>query len=127
MEVVPVGGAMPKLEDALSRGRFIGLVVDRDINGHGPVLPLLGQPARVPNGHVQLALRTGAWIIPAVTYRRADGKLVIDMAPPIIPDPATDTAEDLTRRCLTVLEDFIRQRPDQWSMFNALWPGDGHA
>ncbi len=127
MEVVPVGGALAKLENAVARGRFIALVVDRDINGHGPVLPFFGRPTHVPNGHALLALRTGAWIIPAVTYRRVDGKLVIDMAPPIIPDPASDTAEDLTRRCLTVLEDFIRQRPDQWSMFNALWPDDGVA
>jgi lauroyl/myristoyl acyltransferase len=121
MEVVPVGGALAKLEDAVSRGRFIGLVVDRDINGHGPVLPFFGQPARVPNGHVLLALRTGAWIIPVVTYRRPDGKLVIDMAPPIIPDPATDSTDELVLRCLQVLEGFIGDHPDQWSMFYDLW------
>jgi lauroyl/myristoyl acyltransferase len=121
MEVVPVGGALAKLEDAVSRGRFIGLVVDRDINGHGPVLPFFGQPARVPDGHVRLALRTGAWIIPAVTYRRPDGKLVIDMAPPIIPDPATDSSDELVLRCLQVLEKFISDHPDQWSMFYDLW------
>lgn len=122
MEVVPVGGALAKLEDAVRRGRFIALVVDRDVNRHGPVLPFFGQPTHMPNGHARLALSTGAWIIPAVTYRQPDGKLVLDMMQPIVPDPAVDSVDGLTQRCLTVLEDFIRQRPDQWSMFNALWP-----
>jgi KDO2-lipid IV(A) lauroyltransferase len=121
IEVVPVGGAMAKLEDALTRRRLVVLVVDRAINERGAILPFFGQPTRVPDGHSALALRTGAWIVPSVTYRRPDGKLVIDFAEPIIPDPEQDTADDLTLRCLKILEGYIRQRPDQWSMFNALW------
>ncbi len=121
MEVVPVGGALARLEDAVMRGRFIALLVDWDTRGHGPVLPFFGRPTRVPNGHARLALRTGAWIMPAVTYRRLDGKLVIDICEPIIPDPEHDTADSLTMRTLEVLERMIRARPDQWSMFHRLW------
>ncbi len=121
IEVVPVGGALIKLASALRRGQFIALVVDRDTSGHGPVLPFFGAPAHMPNGHARLALSTGAWLMPTVTYRRLDGKLVIDMLPPIIPDPASDTIEGLTLRCLKHLEQFICQHPDQWSMFYYLW------
>jgi len=121
MEVVPVGGAMRKLEDALRRGRFIGLIADRDVTGRGPVLSFFGRPTRVPNGHAALALRTGAWILPGCIYRRPDRELTLEIRPPIIPDPAQDTVEGLTLHCLGILEEFIRARPEQWSSFYDLW------
>jgi lauroyl/myristoyl acyltransferase len=68
-----------------------------------------------------LALRTGAWILPGCTYRQPDGRLVIEFRPPIVPDPAVNTAADLTQRCITILEEFIRARPEQWASFYDLW------
>lgn len=121
MEVVPLGGAMARLQDALVRGRFIALVSDRDVKGAGPRLPFFGRPTRVPSGHAKLALRTGAWILPAVTYRQHDWRIVIDIREPIIADPVIDTEEGLTQRCLGVLEDFIRSHPEQWLSFFDLW------
>ncbi|OIO97939.1 MAG: hypothetical protein AUK03_01805 [Anaerolineae bacterium CG2_30_64_16] len=121
MEIVPVGGALRKMQDALARGRFAALASDRDVSGHGPLLPFFGKVTHIPDGHARLALRTGAWIFPACMYRRPDGQPTIDIRPPIIPDPATDTEESLTLRCLTVLEEFIRARPEQWSSFYDLW------
>lgn len=121
MEVVPLGGALAKLQEALTRGRFIGLVSDRDVKGTGPRLPFFGQPARMPSGHARLALETGAWILPAITCRLPDKRIVIDIREPIIPDPTNDTEDDLTRRTLIVLEDFIRHHPDQWLSFFNLW------
>lgn len=121
MEIVSVGGAMRKLRNAVECGRFIALASDRDVSGHGPRLPFFGQVTRVPNGHASLALGTGAWIIPASIYRLSDGRSFIEIRPPIIPDPATDTVEGLTLRCLGILEEFIRARPEQWSSFFDLW------
>ncbi len=122
MEVVPVGGALAKLEDAVERGRFIGLVVDRAIDGHGPVVQFFDRPTHVPDGHVTLALRTGAPIIPGNIYRGKGRRLVLEFCEPIVADPEHDTPEGLTRRCLSVLEEFIRARPGQWSMFHRIWP-----
>jgi len=121
MEVVAVGGAMRKLEEALRRGRFVALVADRDVTGRGPLLPFFGQATHMHNGHALLALRTGAWILPGCAYRQPDGRLAIEIHPPIIPDPNVDTAEGLTQRCITILEEFIRARPEQWSSFYDLW------
>jgi len=112
MEIVPVGGALRKLENAVARGRFIGLVADRDVSGHGPRLPFFGEVTRMPIGHVSLALSTGAWILPVCIYRQPDGRSFIEIRPPIIPDPAADAPEDLARQCLSVLEEFVRARPE---------------
>ena len=121
MEVVPVGGALAKLEDALQRKRFIALLADRDVTGKGPVLPFFGAPCHMPDGHAKLALRTGAWLYPARLYRRRNWEICIDIRPPIIPDPDRDTAEELTIRCLSYLEEFIRSKPQQWFSFFDLW------
>lgn len=121
MEVVPLGGAMIRLQEALTRGRFIALLSDRDVKGTGLRLPFFGRPARVPSGHAKLALRTGAWILPVATYRLPDKRIVIDIREPIIPDPTTDTEEGLTQQTLVVLEDFIRSHPNQWLSFFDLW------
>jgi lauroyl/myristoyl acyltransferase len=124
MESVPVGGALGRLRQALSEGRFTAILADRDVSGRGLVLPFFGQETRVPAGHAVLALWTGGWILPACPYRRPDGGLVIEFRPPIIPDRTKDTKESLTLRCLTILEEFIRARPEQWACFYDLWVHD---
>ena len=121
MEVVPVGGALAKMEDALRRARFTALLADRDVTGKGPILPFFGEPCHMPDGHAKLALRTGAWLYPARVYRRRNWELCIDIRPPIIPDPAVDTEESLTLRCISHLEEFIRSKPQQWFSFYDLW------
>ncbi len=121
MEVVPVGGALAKMEDALRRARFTALLADRDVTGKGPVLPFFGEPCHMPDGHAKLALRTDAWLYPARVYRRRNWELCIDIRPPIIPDPAVDTEESLTLRCISYLEEFIRSKPQQWFSFYDLW------
>ena len=121
IEVVSVGGAMRRLYEALKRGRFVGIASDRDTSGQGALLPFFGESARMPVGHAKLALRTGAWILPVCVYRRPDGKTMIEVRPPIRPDPSRDTEDSLALRCLAVLEEFIRARPEQWSSFEDLW------
>lgn len=121
IEVVSVGGAMRRLYEALKRGRFVGIASDRDTSGQGVPLPFFGEITRMPVGHAKLALRTGAWILPVSVYRRPDGRTAIEVRPPIRPDPERDTEEDLALRCIAVLEEFIRARPEQWSSFEDLW------
>ena len=59
--------------------------------------------------------------LPVCIYRQPDGRSFIEIRPPIVPDPASDTPEELARQCLSVLEEFIRARPEQWSSFFDLW------
>ncbi len=121
IEEVSLGGALARLEDAVARGRFIALLADRDVKGTGMRTEFFGDTTTVPTGHARIALRTGAWIFPVVTYRAPDHRIIIDIRPPIIPDPQVDTEESLVVRCLRILEDFIREHPEQWSSFFNLW------
>jgi KDO2-lipid IV(A) lauroyltransferase len=121
VEIVTVGGAVRQLFDALKHGRFVGIASDRDPSGQGIPLPFFGEVTRMPTGHAKLALRTGAWILPTCIYRRPDGRIAIEVRPPIVPDPAHDTDQSLALRCISILEEFIRARPEQWSSFSDLW------
>jgi lauroyl/myristoyl acyltransferase len=120
-ETVPVGGALSRLQAALAGGRFTAILADRNVSGRGLRLPFFGEETQVPAGHAVLALRTGAWILPCCAYRRPDGKLIIECRPPIVPDRTRDTKESLTQRCLEIIEEFIRARPEQWACFYDLW------
>lgn len=120
IEEVPLGGALAKLENAVERGRFIGLVTDRDVKGTGVRVAFFGEETTMPTGHVKLALRTGAWIFPALTYRGPDHRIMIEIRAPIIPRTG-ETEEELMARTLPALEDMIRAHPDQWSSFFNLW------
>jgi lauroyl/myristoyl acyltransferase len=119
--VVPVGGALLKLQDAVQRGRFVGILADRDTRGVGPRLPFFGEVAHMPDGHARIALKTGAPIIPGRIYRRHNWQLVIELLPPVPYDPNVDSVEDITRRCISLLECFIRDHPEQWFSFYDLW------
>lgn len=124
IEVVSVGGLMRQLYTALKRGRFVGIAADRDTSGQGLLLPFFGETTRMPQGHAKLALRTGAWILPTCVYRRSDNTVAIEVLSPIWPDPTHDTEESLALRCLAIVEDFIRARPEQWSSFQDLWTAE---
>ena len=120
IEEVPLGGALAKLELAVERGRFIALVSDRDIKGTGMKVRFFGQETTLPTGHAKLAARTGAWILPGLTYRTHDHRIVIEIRAPVIPRPG-ETEEQLMTRCVPELEAIIRAHPDQWSSFWNLW------
>lgn len=120
IEEVPLGGALAKLEAAVERHRFIGLVSDRDVKGSGMKTVFFGEETTMPTGHARLAARTGAWILPSSTYRTHDHRIVIEISAPIIPEPG-ETEAQLMARSIPALEAMIRAHPDQWSSFFDLW------
>ena len=121
MEIVSVGGALRKLQDAVVRGRYIGLVADRE-SGHGPRLPFFGETTRVPIGHASLALSTGAWICQSASTGSPTAAASSRFARRSSPIPLSIPLKKLTRQCLSVLEAFICvRRPEQWSSFFDLW------
>jgi lauroyl/myristoyl acyltransferase len=120
IQEVPLGGALPKLEAAVERGRFIALVSDRDVKGTGMKVRFFGEETTLPTGHAKIAARTGAWIIPGLTYRTHDHRIVVEIHPPVIPQPG-ETEAELMARCVPELERIILAHPDQWSSFFNLW------
>jgi len=84
-----------------------------------------GRPAPLPTGHVRLALKTGAVILVAGSYRDPQRGNVVRLSPPLEMIRTGDRDEDLRvnlRRVTAWLEEFIRAWPEQWAMFVPVWP-----
>ena len=113
---------------ALERLRQGGVVVtgvDRPTSKDDEPISFFDAPARMPTGHVRLALQTGARILIACCLQEPDGYYTLQFAPPLEMETMGDRAQDVrhnVRRVLAIIEEMIRQAPDQWLMFVPVWP-----
>jgi lauroyl/myristoyl acyltransferase len=108
----------------LRDGRVVPLLCDRDIQNTGIVLPFFGAETRVPVGAAQLALRTGALVIPMFCRRTKGGRFDVFGGPAIEMTVSGDPAEDVrtnTLRILAAIEECVRGDPGQWFVLESIW------
>lgn len=115
-----------QLFGALRRNGVVIMPADRDIQGHGEVVPLFGAPARLPLGGVQLAQRTGAVLLGVFPHRQglAHGFGEVVPLPALTPEEAAATSDPLhrdLRRVAKLLELQIERNPEQWVVFQPIW------
>ena len=118
----------PTVFKALRRGECLAMLVDvASSEETGLRVDFFGAPALVSPAAARIALRTGAWVVPAVVLRGPKDDVVIraiidtslrDFAP--TGDEDRDVRE-LMRLTMASLERTIRQYPDQWFIFRRLW------
>ncbi len=119
---VPLGRAARDLLRTLQRGEMIVLAADRNFTEFGTQVEFFGRPALMPDGHVRIALRSGAPILPAILVRRKEMKVQVIVEPPITLQKGQDDVLSGMRRCLDVLEHYISRWPEQWMAFSRIWP-----
>ncbi len=110
----------------LRRGGVVSIAGDRPVSEMDEPYLFFGSPARVPSGHVRLALRTDSVII--VTYcvfRPETKRYAMYFDAPLEMIRTGDHGEEVQinmRRVLDLLEGVIRRWPEQWQMFAPVWP-----
>ena len=118
---------MPSLRLAMKRLREGGLVltgVDRSISENDEPILFFDAPARLPTGHIRLALQTNSRVIIACCIQDPDGVYSIRLSQPMEMEGTGSRADDIrhnARRVLAFIEDLIREAPDQWLMFLPVW------
>lgn len=112
---------------ALRRNETVGFLVDVGIrwNGNSSVIvDFFGAPAPFPAGLAQLALRTGAPIVPGYAISRADHGIEAFALPPLTISATGDRAADV-KTCMQqvaqALEGFVRSNLEQWYMYRPMW------
>ena len=124
LKLIPVDRPLLDLIRTLKKGGVAGLAGDRDITGTGQVVDFFNYPARLPDGHVRLALRTGAPLVLGFSHRNTDHTYQAYFLPPFHP-PAEGTEEARvaagTRFIVRELEKAIRQNPEQWVVTTSIW------
>jgi KDO2-lipid IV(A) lauroyltransferase len=118
----------PTVFKALRRGEVLALLVDVAASeSAGLRIDFFGAPALVSPAAARIALRTGAWVVPAVVLRGPQDDVEIR---PVIDTSLRDFAptgdeerdvRELMRLTMASLERMIRLHPDQWFIFRKLW------
>jgi len=111
----------------LKAGGTLGLLVDRDVLGTGPLFPFFGERTRMPQGAVELARRTGAPMLGCWIPRTGPGRYSLYVEPIELPDATGDRAADVESGMLAMvrsLEGAIRRWPGQWFPISPIWGDD---
>ena len=124
-----------RIVEALRANRWVAMLADQDAGRDGVFVPFLGRPASTAIGPARISLATGAPIITAHGYRRADGRhvVVFDAPIPMPDDRSQAAAERLTTTHVARLEQWVRERPASWLWLHRRWktappvpPGQGN-
>lgn len=122
--LIPIDGPLLELFRALRRGEIAGLAADRDITQSGVRVDFFGVPAHLPDGHVQLALRTGAPIVMGFSQRLPDNTFVARFEPSLELENTGDRERDVRaglERVVAIMERYITQHPEQWAITVPIW------
>jgi len=120
------GATTARLAAALTDGKVVALVADRDVTGRGVEVEFFGETTKMPSGPVALADRTGAAIFPVGSYYTDDGFRFV-VHPEVELPHVDDRAERIRLGTQAVAREFeaiIRERPTDWHLFQPNWPSD---
>jgi phosphatidylinositol dimannoside acyltransferase len=124
LRVMPADGPMLGLFRALKRGEVAILICDRDLTGNVRDTIFFDAPARLPDGPVQVAWRTGAALLPAFALRLpGDRSRVTFEAPLDLPHTGNREADVQAgvELVVAVLQRWIGRHPDQWLVSVPAW------
>ena len=109
---------------ALKRGEPVGMLVDQKMND-GIAVPFFGQPAMTAPALAQLALRQDLAVLPVRCERLAGASFRVTFLEPLSYRKSGNHGIDVTAMMGQVngmLEDWIRERPEQWLWLHHRWP-----
>jgi len=117
----------PRVFRLLKDGQFLAMLIDVVDEQFAVEVEFFGAPARVSAAPARIALRTGAWVMPAVVLRDSGDDTIIR---PVIGaelrdfTPSGDEAADvraLTQAIVRWLEPQIRAHIEQWFIMTPIW------
>ncbi|HUF53462.1 MAG TPA: lysophospholipid acyltransferase family protein [Dehalococcoidia bacterium] len=128
VEFMPVGVSSAKrIVRILRDGGTVALMGDRDISGPRMRLPFFGEETWLPTGPIEVALRTGAAIVPSFSVRRGRYTIEAWAEEPIEVERTGDLQTDVKTATLAFIERmeaFLRREPESWGVFERIWDGD---
>ena len=108
----------------LKKGQVLAFLADLRVSPTGTIVDFLGAQASVAPGMARFAKQTGVPIFPIVTRRVGWSRHHFVFSGPVFPDPDTPKAEDtdrMTQAAFDVIDEAIRETPEQWFWFNKRW------
>jgi KDO2-lipid IV(A) lauroyltransferase len=124
LKLIPIDGPMIDLFRTLRRGGVAGIAGDRNVAGEGTVVPFFDAPARLPDGHVRLAMRTGAPLVLGFSRRVLRDRYEARFQPHFeIPETGSEDERFAAGMAYVVrgLQEAIGAHPEQWAVTVPIW------
>ena len=119
-EVISRGKAARASIERLRRNEIVGILPDQ--NATEVYIPFFGKPAGTVLGPGVLSERTGAAVAPVFCHYEGEGRYRIRFLPLVVADEGYETkGEGMMRAINRLLEQVIREHPDQWLWFHDRW------
>lgn len=109
----------------LKEGGSVVTGIDRPLHRSSYRPRFFGRSAALPVHHIYLALKTDTPVSVISAHSDANGTCRVGASDLIAMRRYPNRADDIVRNAEHILEiaaDYIRQTPDQWSMFFPVWP-----
>ena len=117
--------AMRAMLRSLKRNEMLGVLIDQNVDTYeGVFVDYFGRPTCTTDGLAILALHTGAPVLPGYMVRLPDGRYRLVIGPEVeVVDTGDRNADILanTQRFTKVIEETVRQYPDQWLWVHQRW------
>ena len=123
--VLPKRGGLDAILEVLEAGHTVVFPFDQHAGGRDAIkVDFFGHPAGTLRSLAVLALSTGATVLPAASWREADGGHVLRFEPPLplLDDEDTNEAIRLNTRAYNrALETLVLRHPEQWFWVHRRW------
>jgi len=123
--MVMKGGSGKRILELLKENHPIAILGDQNVAAReGVFVNFFGRPACTGVGLAVLALRSGAPVLPMFMARQKSGKYKFILKPLVEISRTGDYEKDLlenTQRFTKVVEDVVREYPDQWFWIHQRW------
>ncbi len=109
---------------SLKKNEFVAIVADRDFTNSGLIVDFFGKPTLMPKGPAIFALKTDALILPVFSFMRKNNTVELVINEPLKISKTEDFDADvrkITIQITKILEDTIKNNPEQWFMFRQFW------
>jgi KDO2-lipid IV(A) lauroyltransferase len=124
-EMMPKGGSGKRIMSLLRENQVIGILSDQNVSvREGVFVDFFGRPACTGAGLAVLAMRSGAPVLPGFMVRQKSGKYKLILKPLVEITRTSDDEADIqvnTQRFVKVIEDVVREYPDQWFWIHQRW------
>jgi Kdo2-lipid IVA lauroyltransferase/acyltransferase len=126
LQVIPKRDSLVKAQQALAAGDAVVMVMDQAASiasRIGIAVPFFGRPAGTYKSLALLA-SDGVPVVPAVSFRTAQGKHVLEFHPALPwqshPQPQAEILQN-TQVYNEILEQFVLAHPEQWFWMHRRW------
>lgn len=117
--------ALPDILRLLRQGKGVAMLVDQNVQeADGIFVDFFGRPAATTTAAAALAVKTGCALLPCYCEAKRDGRYRLVYHAPFEWSPSDSRQDDIariTQGLTTIIEGWVRDRPDQWLWIHRRW------